>query len=292
MIPRLKNEYEKKIIDDLQKKFSMKNKYMVPKFIKVVLNMGLGLDANDKKKLQNCIEDMSLISGQKPIVTKFKKSISNFKTRKGTTAGVKVTLRSNRMYEFIDRLVNIALPRIKDFQGLSVNGFDTFGNYSFGIKEHIIFPEINFDKVDRIRGMDITLVTNSKNKKFTFALLESMNFPFNKQKKNKEINWGTMAKTSSIQRNLKRIRLAKKFLKKRENLKKIIKNRKLPLEDRFAAQLKLAKIPRNSSKTRIRNRCEITGRPHGFYRKLKISRIALRDLASKGKIPGMTKSSW
>ena len=101
-----------------------------------------------------------------------------------------------------------------------------------------------------------------------------------------------MAKTSSIQRNLKRIRLAKKFLKKRENLKKIIKNRKLPLEDRFAAQLKLAKIPKNSSKTRIRNRCEITGRPHGFYRKLKISRIALRDLASKGKIPGMTKSSW
>ena len=292
MIPRLKDEYEKKTIDDLQKKFSMKNKYMVPKFIKVVLNMGLGLDANDKKKLQNCIEDMSLISGQRPIVTKFKKSISNFKTRKGFTAGVKVTLRSNRMYEFIDRLVNIALPRIKDFQGLSVNGFDTFGNYSFGIKEHIIFPEINFDKVDRIRGMDITLVTNSKNKKFTFALLESMNFPFNKQKKNKEINWGTMAKTSSIQRNLKRIRLAKKFLKKRENLKKIIKNRKLPLEDRFAAQLKLAKTPKNSSKTRIRNRCEITGRPHGYYRKLKISRIALRDLASKGKIPGMTKSSW
>ena len=101
-----------------------------------------------------------------------------------------------------------------------------------------------------------------------------------------------MAKTSSIQKNLKRIRLAKKFLKKRENLKKIIKNRKLPLEDRFAAQLKLAKLPKNSSKTRIRNRCEITGRPHGYYRKLKISRIALRDLASKGKIPGMTKSSW
>ena len=292
MIPRLKEQYNKKIVVDLQKKFSMKNKFMVPKFIKVVLNMGLGLDANDKKKLQNCIEDMSLISGQRPIVTKFKKSISNFKTRKGTTAGVKVTLRSNRMYEFIDRLVNIALPRIKDFKGLSVHGFDNFGNYSFGIKEHIIFPEINFDKVDRIRGMDITLVTNSKNKKFTFALLESMNFPFNKQKKNKEINWGTMAKTSSIQRNLKRIRLAKKFLKKRKNLKKIIKNRKLPLEDRFAAQLKLAKIPKNSSKTRIRNRCEITGRPHGYYRKLKISRIALRDLASKGKIPGMTKSSW
>ena len=181
MIPRLKVEYEKKIIDDLQKRFSMRNKHMVPKFIKVVLNMGLGLDANDKKKLQNCIEDISLISGQRPIVTKFKKSISNFKTRKGSNAGVKVTLRNNKMYEFIDRLVNIALPRIKDFQGLTANGFDNFGNYSFGIKEHIIFPEINFDKVDRIRGMDITIVTSGEDKKSTHALLEAMNFPFNKK---------------------------------------------------------------------------------------------------------------
>ena len=183
MTPRLKEEYQKRIIEDLQKKFSMKSKYMVPKFVKVVLNMGLGLDANDKKKLQNCIEDMSLISGQRPIVTKFRKSISNFKTRKGSTAGVKVTLRNSKMYEFIDRLVNIALPRIKDFQGLSVNGFDNFGNYCFGIKEHIIFPEINFDKVDRIRGMDISLVTNCNDKKLAFALLEAMNFPFNKKKK-------------------------------------------------------------------------------------------------------------
>ena len=292
MIPRLKAEYEKKIIEDLQKKLSMKNKYMVPKFIKVVLNMGIGLDGNDKKILQNCIEDMSLISGQKPVVTKFRKSISNFKTRKGVTAGVKVTLRSSKMYEFIDRLVNIALPRIKDFQGLSVNSFDNYGNYSFGIEEHIIFPEINFDKVDRIRGMDITLVTNNNDKKSTLALLEAINFPFNKKNRKKEMNWGIMAKTSSIQRNLKRIRLVKKFLKKRENLKKIINNKKLPLEERFAAQLKLAKIPRNSAKIRIRNRCEITGRPHGVYRKLRISRIALRDLASNGKIPGMTKSSW
>ena len=124
---------------------------------------------------------MSLISGQKPVVTKFKKSISNFKTRKGANAGVKVTLRSNKMYEFIDRLVNIALPRIKDFQGLSVNGFDNFGNYSFGIKEHIVFPEINFDKVDQIRGMDITIVTSGEDKKSTHALMEAMNFPFNKK---------------------------------------------------------------------------------------------------------------
>ena len=185
MIPRLKDHYDKVIVANLQNKFSMKNKLMVPKILKVVLNMGLGGDANDKKKLQNCIEDMSLISGQKPVVTRFKKSISNFKTRKGTAAGAKVTLRRNKMYEFIDRLVNIALPRIKDFRGLSVNGFDESGNYTFGIKEHIIFPEINFDKVDRIRGMDITIVISGKDKATTLALLEEMNFPFNKKiKKN------------------------------------------------------------------------------------------------------------
>jgi large subunit ribosomal protein L5 len=188
MIPRLKEEYNKKIINDLQKEFSLKNKFMVPKFTKVVLNMGLGIDGNDKKILQNCVDDMSLISGQKPIVTKFKKSISNFKTRQGTAAGVKVTLRSNKMYEFIDRLVNIALPRIKDFQGLNPKGLDKEGNYTFGIKEHIIFPEINFDKVDRIRGMDITLVTTGNDKKSTYALLKAMNFPFIEKKKKNEVN--------------------------------------------------------------------------------------------------------
>ena len=188
MIPRLKEQYDKIIVENLQKKFSLANKLMVPKFVKVVLNMGLGIDANDKKKLQNCIEDMSLISGQKPIITKFKKSISNFKTRKGAAAGVKVTLRSNKMYEFIDRLVNIALPRIKDFNGLSLNGFDKSFNYSLGIKEHIIFQEINFDKVDRIRGLDITIVTNAKNKESALALLEAMNFPFIKKSMEKKVN--------------------------------------------------------------------------------------------------------
>ena len=188
MIPRLKEQYDKKILIDLQKKLSMKNKLMVPRITKVVLNMGLGADSNDKKIVQSSIEDISLISGQKPIITKFKKSISNFKTRKGATAGIKVTLRSNKMYEFIDRLVNIALPRIKDFQGLSMFGFDNFGNYSFGIKEHIIFPEIDFDKVGKIRGMDINLVTTGKNKNATLALLEALNFPFNKKIKKKGIN--------------------------------------------------------------------------------------------------------
>jgi len=188
MNPRLKELYYSKIQTDLAKKLSLKNKLMSPKFKKVVINMGLGTDGNDKKILKSYSEDIAMITGQKPVVTKFKKSISNFKTRKGTAAGAKVTLRKNKMYEFIDRLVNIALPRIKDFQGLSINGFDKSGNFTFGIKEHIIFPEINFDKVDRIRGMDITIETSGKDKESALALLEAMNFPFIKSKKEKEIN--------------------------------------------------------------------------------------------------------
>ena len=178
-MPRLKTTYEKEIVAKLMSKLSLKNRLDVPKFEKIILNMGLGEDASDGKKLKACLDDMSLISGQKPIITKFKKSISNFKTRKGSNAGVKVTLRAQKMYEFIDRLVNIALPRVKDFRGLSVKGIDNSNNYSFGIKEHIVFPEVNFDKVDKIRGLDITIVTSSKNKKGTLELLKEFNFPLN-----------------------------------------------------------------------------------------------------------------
>ena len=157
---------------------------MTPYLEKVVINMGLGLDGNDSKILKSCEEDLSNIGGQKPVLTKFKKSISNFKTRKGTNAGLKVTLRKNKMYEFIDRLVNIALPRIKDFRGLSPNGFDKFGNYTFGVKEHIIFPEVNFDKVDKIRGLDITIVINSNSIEHSLELLTKFNFPFKKKGEN------------------------------------------------------------------------------------------------------------
>ena len=179
---RLKTTFEKEIVAKLMSKLSLKNRHDVPKFEKIILNMGLGEDASDGKKLKSCADDMALIAGQKPIITKFKKSISNFKTRNGTNAGVKVTLRSQIMYEFIDRLVNIALPRIKDFRGLSSKGIDSSNNYSFGVKEHIIFPEVNFDKVDKIRGLDITIVTSSKNKEGTLELLKEFNFPINDKK--------------------------------------------------------------------------------------------------------------
>ena len=182
MTSRLKTTYEKEIVAKLMSKLSLKNKHDVPKIQKIILNMGLGEDASDGKKLKSCSDDMALIAGQKPIITKFKKSISNFKTRKGSNAGVKVTLRSYKMYEFIDRLVNIALPRIKDFRGLSSRGVDSSNNYSFGIKEHIVFPEVNFDKVDKIRGIDVTIVTSSKNKEGTLEMLKEFNFPVNDKK--------------------------------------------------------------------------------------------------------------
>ena len=178
MQPRLKDLIVKEIQPSLKEKFGYKNLYMGPQIQKVVINMGLGLDGNDAKILKSCEEDLANITGQKPVVTKFKKSIANFKTRKNTNAGLKVTLRKNKMYEFIDRLVNIALPRIKDFRGLNPNGFDKFGNYTFGIKEHIVFPEVNFDKVDKIRGLDITLTIKAADKKHSFELLKKLNFPF------------------------------------------------------------------------------------------------------------------
>ena len=184
MIPRLKELYNKEIQPDLKNKLGLKNSYMTPKLVKVVLNMGLGIDGNDAKILKVCEEDLSKITGQKPVSTKFKKSISNFKTRKNTKAGLKVTLRKDKMYEFIDRLVNIALPRIKDFRGLSTKSFDKFGNYSFGVKEHIIFPEVNFDKVEKIRGLDITIIISSLRKDHSLELLRKLNFPFKEERNN------------------------------------------------------------------------------------------------------------
>ena len=184
MVPRLKELFTKEIRPNLKEQFGYKNHYMVPEIQKVVLNMGLGVEGNDAKIMKSCEEDLAQITGQKPVITKFKKSISNFKTRKDTNAGLKVTLRKNKMYEFIDRLVHIALPRIKDFRGLSPKGFDKFGNYTFGIKEQIIFPEVKFDKVDKIRGLDITIVIKALKKEDSFELLKKMNFPFINQRSN------------------------------------------------------------------------------------------------------------
>jgi len=184
MTPRLKEIYSKEIQPALKDSLGLKNIFMAPRIEKIVLNMGLGLDGADAKILKAAEEDLGKITGQKPVITKFKKSVANFKTRKGSNAGLKVTLRKNKMYEFLDRLVNIALPRIKDFRGLSPKGFDKFGNYTFGIKEHIIFPEVSFDRADKVRGLDIVIVMSSRSKEHSFALLEKLNFPFIKKGEN------------------------------------------------------------------------------------------------------------
>ena len=175
---RLAEKYTSQIREQLKEKFGLKNTFEVPKLVKIVVNIGVGEAVSDSKVINNAIEDLSLITGQKPIVTKAKKSIAGFKLRKGLSIGCKVTLRKKRMYEFLDRLVFIALPRVRDFKGLSKKSFDGSGNYSIGIKEQIIFPEINYDKIDKVRGMDITITTTAKNKEHAYELLKSFNLPF------------------------------------------------------------------------------------------------------------------
>jgi len=175
---RLLEEYNTKIKEDLRSKLGLKNIFEVPKLNKIILNMGVGEGKEDSKLIDKAAEDLTLISGQKAIKTKSKKAISGFKIRAGMPLGVKVTLRNKMMYEFLDRLVNIAIPRIRDFRGLNIKSFDGEGNFSMGIKEHVIFPEINFDKVDKIRGMNITICTTAKNNNEAIELLKSFNMPF------------------------------------------------------------------------------------------------------------------
>ena len=175
---RLAEKYESQIRVQLKEKFNLKNIFEVPKLVKIVVNMGVGEAVSDSKTINKAIEDLSLITGQKPVITKAKKSIAGFKLRKGLNIGCKVTLRKKRMFEFLDRLIFIALPRVRDFKGLSKKSFDGNGNYSIGIKEQIIFPEINYDKVDKIRGMDISITTTTTNQDHAYELLKSFNLPF------------------------------------------------------------------------------------------------------------------
>lgn len=177
--PRLKTEYQQKLKPALKEKFGYKNDLAIPRLDKIVVNIGMGREAvTDARRIQSAVKELSLITGQKPVVTKAKKSIASFKTREGMPLGVKVTLRSARMYEFLDRLVNVAMPRIRDFRGISPKSFDGRGNYAMGLKEQIIFPELNFDDVENTRGMDIMICTTAKTDKEARALLDGFNLPF------------------------------------------------------------------------------------------------------------------
>ncbi len=175
---RLLEEYNNQIKKELMSKLGLKNLFEVPRIEKITLNMGVGEGKEDSKLIDRALQDLTLISGQKAVKTNSKKAISGFKIRTGMPLGVKVTLRNKIMYEFLDRLINIAIPRIRDFRGLNIKSFDGKGNFSMGIKEHVIFPEINFDKVEKIMGMDITICTTAKNNKDALELLKSFNMPF------------------------------------------------------------------------------------------------------------------
>ena len=176
--PRLKSKYSEEIIAKLQEKYSYKSVMQVPKLVKICLNQGLGDAVSDKKIVDQACSEMSLITGQKAVATKSKKDISNFKLRKGMPIGARVTLRGDKMFEFLDRLITSSLPRVRDFRGINSKGFDGRGNYNLGIKEQIIFPEINYDNIDNIRGMDVCINTSAQNQEDAKALLKALNFPF------------------------------------------------------------------------------------------------------------------
>ena len=179
-VPRMKKRYDDVIAKAMTEKFGYKNHMEVPKIEKITINMGVGEGSQDKKKVTTAAEEMALISGQKPVVTRAKKSIAQFKLREGMPIGCKVTLRRERMYEFLDRLITVANPRIRDFRGVNGRAFDGMGNYTLGVKEQIIFPEIQYDQIDQLRGMDITITTTARDDKAGRALLEAFQFPFRK----------------------------------------------------------------------------------------------------------------
>lgn len=178
MAPRLKERYFKEIVPALSKKFGHKNLMEVPKLERIVVNMGIGEAVRDRKVLDAAVEDLMLIAGQRPAITRAKKSVSNFRLRAGMPIGCRVTLRRDRMYEFFNRLINIAIPRIRDFRGLPTRSFDGHGNYSLGVSEQIIFPEVDYDKVEKIMGMDVTIVTTAKTDEEAFELLKEFGMPF------------------------------------------------------------------------------------------------------------------
>ncbi len=184
--PRLKSDYEDRIVKAMTEKFGYKNRLEVPKLDKIVINMGVGEATQDKKKVEAAAAEMQAISGQKPVITKAKKSIAQFKLREGMPIGAKVTLRRDRMFEFLDRLVTIALPRVRDFRGLNPKSFDGRGNYAMGLKEQIIFPEINYDQIDTVRGMDIIVTTTAKTDEEARELLRLFNFPFPRDEEQKQ----------------------------------------------------------------------------------------------------------
>ena len=273
-VPALKKLYNEEIVDRLMKQFSYTTVMQVPRLVKIILNEGVGDGTQDKKVVEESAAELSIISGQKAVITTSSKDISNFKLRKGMPIGAKVTLRGVKMYEFLERLIRVSLPRIRDFNGISEK-MDGQGNYTLGLKEQIIFPEIDIDKNPRIHGIEATFVTTAKTDEEAYALLKEFGFPFKKHNKS-----DTMAKESMKAREVKRAKMVAKYAEKRKALKEA------------GDWVALDKLPKNSSPVRLHNRCSITGRPKGYMRAFGLSRIQFREMASNGLLPGVKKASW
>ena len=260
---RLKSRYSEEIRPALIERFGYTSSMQAPRLLKITLNMGVGEAKQDSKMLEAAQEQLATIAGQKPNVRRARKSVANFKLREGMPVGLTVTLRGERAYEFMDRLCSIAIPRIRDFRGLNPRSFDGRGNYSMGVREQVIFPEIDYDNVDQVRGLDVTMTTSAETDAEAFALLDALGMPFARDGRPEGFESlktelatayekGSMAKTSKI-----------------------------------ARQQRPPKY-----KTRAYTRCRRCGRPRAVYRKFGVCRICLRELAHNGYIPGMTKSSW
>ena len=274
-VPDLKKVYKEEIVPALMKQFSYTTVMQVPRLVKITLNEGVGDATQDKKLVEEAAEELSIIAGQKAVITASRKDISNFKLRKGMPIGAKVTLRDVKMYEFLERLMRVALPRIRDFNGIAEK-MDGQGNYTLGIKEQIIFPEIEIDKNPRIHGIEITFVTTANTDEEAHALLKAFGLPFKKHNNQDR----SMAKESMKAREVKRAKLVAKYAAKRAALKEA---------GDYAA---LDKLPKNASPVRLHNRCSLTGRPKGYMRDFGLSRIQFREMASAGLIPGVKKASW
>ena len=282
----LKQEYKERIAPALMKQFNYSSAMQIPVLKKIVINQGLGIATADKKIIDVAINELTSITGQKAVATVSRKDVSNFKLRKKMPIGVRVTLRRERMYEFLEKLIRVALPRIRDFKGIE-SKFDGRGNYTLGIQEQIIFPEINIDTIDRLLGMNITFVTTAPTDEEGYALLKEFGLPF-KNANNKQVD---MAKESMKAREVKRAKLVAKYAAKRAALKEIVNKSNDPVEAYEAAR-KLQAIPKNANPIRLHNRCKITGRPKGYIRLFGLSRIQFREMASSGLIPGVKKASW
>ena len=279
----LKEQYRKEIVPELMKKMGYSTVMEVPRIEKVTLNMGVGEAVADKKVMGFAVKDLAKIAGQQPIITKARKSISSFKIRDDYPIGCKVTLRRQKMFDFLERLIMVSLPRIRDFRGLNPKSFDGHGNYNLGVREQIIFPEIEYDKIDTLRGLNITITTTAKSDDEARELLKLMHFPFKRD---------NMAKKSLRYREVKRERLAKRYASKRAAIFAVLEDSNATPEEKFAARLEFQKIPRNAMPVRQRRRCALTGRPRGTFRKFGLGRNKIREIAMSGGIPGVIKSSW